>query len=184
MPLSIAFLCVLTQAEEMSFTFSSVWTLGFIILGVVFDVASIFLPWGILASSSTYLYLSGSIVNGEDVLLPEDFFAIMQARAQLITISNLIKAAIIVGCTAVILYWYVERRTQSRMHRRVLSYGVVVASSFLSFMAVAMFASIGFGLSWGAYLALVGGVLMVLGIVMRELRVEVVVEREVSEQGG
>jgi uncharacterized membrane protein YdjX (TVP38/TMEM64 family) len=108
----------------------------------------------------------------------------MQMRAQLVTISNLIKAAIIVGCTGVILYWYVERRMQSRMHGRVLSYGAVVASSFLAFMAVAIFASTGFSLSSGAYFALVGGVLMVLGILMRELGVEVVVEREVSEQGG
>lgn len=182
-PIGIASLCTLTQADEMKFTFSRAWTLGLIIFGVVFDVASLFFPWGILTSSSMYVYLPGSIVNGEGVPLQiSDLLIMMEARGQLITISKLIKAAIVVGWAGVVLHWYVERRALLLVRKRIISYGVILASSVLSFMAVAMFTLTGISLSRGAYLALVGGVLIVLGIVLKELKVEVVVEREVSEQ--
>jgi len=131
------------------------------------------------------VYLPWSIIIGDVApLAVDDFLIIMQVRAQLRTISELIRAAIIVGWASVVLYWYVERRVPSRMLRRVISYSVILASSLLSFIAVAMFALTEISLSWGAYLALVGGVLMVLGVVMAVLKVEVVVEREVGEQGG
>ena len=185
MPLSGPSLCVLTQANEMRFTFSRTWTLALIIFGALFDVASLFFPWGIITSSSTYVYLPLSIIIGEVAPLSiDDFLNLMRVRPQLTTTSELIRAAIIVGWASVVLYWYVERRVPSRTLERVISYGVVLASSLLSFIAVAMFALTEFSLSWGAYLALVGGVLMVLGAVMAALKVEVVVEREVSEQEG
>jgi len=185
LPLSGPSLCVLTQANEVRFTFSRTWTLALIILGALFDVASLFFPWGIITSSSTYVYLPLSIIIGEVAPLSiDDFLNLMRVRPQLTTTSELIRAAIIVGWASVVLYWYVERRVPSRTLERVISYGVVLASSLLSFIAVAMFALTEFSLSWGAYLALVGGVLMVLGAVMAALKVEVVVEREVSEQEG
>lgn len=185
LPLSAASLCVLTQADEMRFTFSRVWALAFFISGALIDLASLFLPWGIITSSSTYVYLPGSIVTGEGGPLPiEDFLIIMQVRAQLLTMSTLIKAAIIIGWASVVLYWYVEWRILSSVGRRVISYSVVLASSCLSFIAVAMLALTEISPSRGAYLALVGGLLIVFGIVLKEMKVEVVVEREVSEQGG
>jgi len=106
----------------------------------------------------------------------------MQVRAQLLTISVLSKATVIVGLAGVVLCWYVGRRMLSRMLSRVLSYSVILASSFISFIAVAIFTLTEISLTWGAYLAVVGGVLMVLGVVVEGLEVEVVVEREVSEQ--
>lgn len=185
LPLSVSSLCVLTQTNEMRFTFSRACTLALIIFGALFNVASLFFPWGIITSSSTYVHLPLSIIIGEVAPFSiDDFLIIMQVRAQLRTISELIRAATIVGWASVVLYWYVERLVPSRTLRRVISYSVVLASSLLSFIAVAMFALTGISLSWGAYLALVGGVLMVLGVVMAVLKVEVVVEREVSEQGG
>lgn len=169
----------------MRFTFSRACALALIILGALFNVASFFFPWGIITASSTYVHLPGSIIIGEVAPFAiDDFLIIMQVRAQLKTISELIRAAIIVGWASVVLYWYVERRIPSRMLRRVIFYSVVLASSFLSFIAVGMFALTGISLSLGAYLALVGGVLMVLGVLMEALKVEVVVEREVGEQGG
>lgn len=185
LPLSVSSLCVLTQANEVRFTFSRACTLALIILGALFDVVSLFFPWGIITSSSTYVYLPRSIIIGDVAPFSiDDFLIIMLVRAQLRTISELIIAAIIVGWASVVLYWYVERLVASRMLRRVISYSVVLASSLLSFIAVAMFALTEISLSLGAYLALVGGVLMVLGVVMAALKVEVVVEREVGEQGG
>lgn len=182
LPLSVASFRASTKADEISFTFSRTWTLCLMILGVLFNMLSLFLPWGILTSSSTYVYLLGPIVNGEGVLLPEDLFLLMQVRGQLITVGNLIKATIIVGWTGVILDWYVERHVPSGLHRRVILYSVLLASSVLSFIAVVMFALTEINLYWGAYLALVGGVLMVLAVVMKELKVEVIVEREMSDQ--
>jgi len=185
LPFSVSSLCVLTQANEVRFTLSRACILALIIFGALFNVASLFFPWGIITLSSTYVYLPWSIIIGDVApLAVDDFLIIMQVRAQLRTISELIRAAIIVGWASVVLYWYVERRVPSRMLRRVISYSVILASSLLSFIAVAMFALTEISLSWGAYLALVGGVLMVLGVVMAVLKVEVVVEREVGEQGG
>ncbi len=185
LPLSASSLFVLTQASETRFTFSRAWALGLIVFGALFDVASLFLPWGVITASSTYVYLPGSIVNGRgDPFSIDDFLIIWQARSQLITMSTLIKAAIMVGWAGVVLYGYFERCVLSPVRRRAISYSVILASSCLSFIAVAVLALTEISLSWGAYLALVGGVLMVLGIVMKELKVEVVVEREVSEQGG
>ncbi|MFQ6065310.1 MAG: hypothetical protein ACE5L6_07525 [Candidatus Bathyarchaeia archaeon] len=144
-------------------------------------MASLFLPWGIIASSSTNVYLPGSIVTGEDTPFSiEDFLIIMLAREQLLTVSNLIKAAILVGWAGVVLYWYVERCALPLVLKRLASYGVLLASSVLSFVAVVMFALTEIGLSQGAYLALVGGLLVVLGILLKELKVEVIVERGVS----
>jgi len=185
LPFSVSSLCVLTQANEMGFTFSRACTLALIILGALFEVASLFFPWGIITSSSTYVHLPWSIIIGEVApLAVDDFLIIMQVRTQLKTVSELIRAAIIVGWTSVVLYWYVERRVASRVLRRAISYSVILASSLLSFIAVAMFALTEISLSWGAYLALIGGVLMVLGVLMTALKVEVIVEREVGEQGG
>lgn len=184
LPLSVPSICVFTQASEVRFTFSRTCALALIIFGALFDVASLFFPWGIITSSSAHVYLPGSIIIGEVAPLSvDDFLILMQVRAQLETISELVRAATVVGWASVILYWYVERRVPSRTLGRVISYGFVLASSFLSFTAVAMFALTEFSLSWGAYLALVGGVLMVLGVVMAALKVEVVLEREAGEQG-
>jgi len=168
----------------MKFTFSRTCTLVLIIFGALFDVASLFFPWGIITSSSTYVHLPGSIIIGEVAPFSiDDFLIIMQVRAQLKTISELIRAAIVVGWASVVLYWYLERLVPSRTLGHLISYSVVLASSLLSFIAVAMFALTEISLSLGAYLALVGGVLMVLGVVMAALKVEVVVEREVGAQG-
>ncbi len=168
----------------MRFTFSRACTLALIILGALFDVASLFFPWGIITSSSTHVYLPWSIIIGEAAPpYIDDFLIIMQVREQLRTISELVIAAMIVGWASVVLYWHLERHVASSTLRRVVSYSVVLASSLLSFIAVAMFALTEISLSWGAYLALIGGVLMVLGVVMAVLKVEVIVEREVGEQG-
>lgn len=184
-PLSVPSLCVLTQANEVRFTFSRTWIITLIILGVFFDMASLFFPWGIITSSSAYVHLPGSIIIGE--LAPftiDDFPIIMQVRVELETISKLIGAAIVVGWASVFLYWCVERLLPSHTLGRVISYSAVLTSSLFSLIAVAMLALTEISLSWGAYLALVGGVLMVLGVVMAALKVEVVVEREAGEQGG
>jgi len=152
------------------------------ILGVLFDVASIFSPWGI-TPSSVYFYLPWSIVIlGEDPLPVSDLLMIMQAYTQLSTISVLSKTAVILALAGVVLCWYLGRRALSRI-LRALSYSVILASGTISFIAVAMFGMTEISLSWGAYLALVGGVFMLLGIVFDWLEVEVIVEREVSEQG-
>ena len=184
LPFSVPSPCVLTQANNVRFTFSRTWILTIIVLGAFFDLASFFFPWGIITSSSAYVHLPGSIIIGEfPPFSIDDFLIIMQVRAELETISELIKAAIVVGWASVFLYWSLERRFPSRTLRRAISYSAVLVSSLLSFIAVAMFALTEISLSWGTYLALVGGVLMVLGVVMAAFKVEVVVEREVGAQG-
>ena len=183
--LSVPSPCVLTQANNVRFTFSRTWILTLIVLGAFFNLASFFFPWGIMTSSSAYVHLPGSIIIGEFAPFSgDDLFIIMQVRAELETTSELIGAAIAAGWASVFLYWYVERHFPSRPPWRVISHIAVLASSSLALTAVAMFALTEISLSWGAYLALVGGVLMVLGVVMAALKVEVVVEREAVEQGG
>ncbi|NIR14661.1 hypothetical protein GWN63_05005, partial [Candidatus Bathyarchaeota archaeon] len=69
-----------------------------------------------------------------------------------------------------VLYEYIEGR--------LVPYVAIMASGSISFTTVILFATRGVSLSWGAYLALVGGVLMVLGVVMEKLEVEIVVEHD------
>lgn len=164
--------CFLTQAKKVNLTFTRVWVLTFVILGSTLDLFSIFLPWGILAESSTYVYLPGSPTQGNEPLPVTDFLVLMQTRGQLMTASNLIKAAIVLGFVGATVFWFVEQR--------LLSYGVILTSSCLSLIAVTVLALTAISLSWGAYLALAGGALMVLVVVLKELNVEVIVEREVS----
>jgi uncharacterized membrane protein len=114
------------------------------------------LPWGV-----EQLYLPWSLIIGGGTRLQGSEF---------LTVSVLIRAATIAGWTGVILYEYIESR--------ILPYVAILTSSILSFTAVAFFATMEIGLSWGAFLGLVGGVLMVLGVVIEKLEVEVVVQLE------
>ena len=176
-----------SEPHSIKFALSQVVAYGVMFSGLLFNVASILLPWGITISS-IHFYLPWSIVIwGGDPLPVADFLMVMQAYTQLLTISVLSKAAVILGLPGIVLYWYGKRRALSRI-LRASSYIVILASGITSFVAVAILAltEVGlapthFGLSWGAYLALAGGASMVLGVVFDFLEVEVVVEREVSE---
>jgi len=135
---------------------SPAWTLRLIICGALLAAISTLLPWGV-----EQLYLPWSLIIGGGTRLQGSEF---------LTVSVLIRAATIVGWAGVILYEYIERR--------ILPYVTILTSSILSFTAVAFFATTEIGLSWGAFLGLVGGVLMVLGVVIEKLEVEVVVQQE------
>ena len=88
-------------------------------------------------------------------------------------VSVIVRAAAITGWAGVILYEYLKRR--------VVPYGAILVSGALSFVAVILFAQTGLDLSWGAYLALAGGVFKVSGVVLEKLEVEIVVEREAGD---
>jgi hypothetical protein len=90
--------------------------------------------------------------------------------SEFLIVSILIRGATIVGWTGVILYEYVEDR--------ILPYVAILSSSILSFLAVAFFVSTEIGLSWGAYVSLVGGAFMMLGVMIEKLEVEIVVQLE------
>ena len=132
------------------------WTWRLIICGALLAAISTLLPWGV-----DQLYLPWSLIIGGGTRLQGSEF---------LTVSGLIRAATIVGWTGVILYEYIERR--------IMPYVTILTSSILSFLAVALFATTEIGLSWGAFLDLVGGTLMVLGVVIEKLEVEVVVQHE------
>jgi len=135
---------------------SPAWTLRLTICGALLAAISTFLPWGV-----EQLYLPWSLIIGSGMGLQGSEF---------LTVSGLIRAATIVGWTGVILYEYIERR--------IMPYVTILTSSILSFLAVALFATTEIGLSWGAFVGLAGGVLMVLGVVIEKLEVEVVVQHE------
>jgi len=142
--------------EQTRISLAPTWTWRLIICGALLDVASTLLPWG--ANQS---YLPWSLIVGQGALLPASEF---------LTVSALSKAAAVVAWAGVVLYEYVERRT--------VPYGTILASSVLSSLAVALFAITGTPASWGAYLALIGGVLLAVGVLIERLELEVVVDLE------
>jgi hypothetical protein len=123
------------SAEQTRISIAPAWTWRLIICGALLEAISTLLPWGV-----DKLYLPWSLIIGSGLRLPASEF---------LTVSVLIRAATIVGWIGVILYEYVESR--------ILPYVAMLTSSILSFRAVAFFAATEIGLSWGAYVSLVGG---------------------------
>ena len=153
------------QVKEVRVPLSPRWTRRLIILGALFDVASTLLPWGF--SVHAYVFLPWSPLWGQaSYALPFTY--------PFITISIVIRAAAVIGWAGVILYEYFKGR--------VVPYGAILVSGALSFVAFLLFAQIPLGLSWGAYLALAGGIFKVSGVLMEKLEVEVVLEREAGDQ--
>jgi len=148
------------SAEQTRISLAPAWTWRLIICGALLEAISTFLPWGV-----DQLHLPWSLIIGSGTRLPASEFLI---------VSVLIRAAVIVGWGGVILYEYIVSR--------MLPYVTILASSILSFLAVGFFARTEIGLSWGAFLGLVGGVLMMLGVVTEKLEVEIAVQFE--ERGG
>jgi hypothetical protein len=144
------------SAEQTRISLAPAWTRRLVICGALLEAISTLLPWGVHR-----LYLPWSLIIGSGVRLPASEF---------LTVSVLIRAATIVGWIGVILYEYVKSR--------ILPYVAILTSSILSFLAVAFFAATEIGLSWGAYMSLVGGAFMMLGVVMEKLEVEIVVQLE------
>ena len=144
------------SAEQTRISLAPAWTWRLIICGTLLEAISTLLPWGIYQ-----LYLPWSLIIGDGVRLPASEF---------LTVSVLIRAATIVSWIGVILHEYVESR--------ILPHVAILTSSILSFRAVALFATTEIGLYWGAYVSLVGGAFMMLGVVIEKLDVEIVVQLE------
>jgi hypothetical protein len=151
--------CILS-AEQGRISLAPAWTARLVICGALLEAISTLLPWGV-----EQLYLPWNLIIGCGVRLPASEF---------LTVSVLIRAATIVGWIGVILYGYVEGR--------ILLHVAILTSSILSFMAVAFFATTEIGLSLGAYVSLVGGAFMMLGVVIERLDVEIVVQLEESRE--
>ena len=144
------------SAEQGRISLAPVWTWRLVICGASLEAISTLLPWGV-----DQLYLPWSLIIGSGVRLPASEF---------LTVSVLIRAATIVGWIGVIIHEYVESRILPRV--------AILTSSILSLLAVAFFATTEIGLSWGAYVGLVGGAFMMLGVVIEKLDVEIVVQLE------
>ena len=134
----------------------------FTVLGALFNFLSIFLPWGY---ALTYLYLPWS-----PVLNFGSSITIYPETVEFASIVFVARTATIAGWVGIILNEYAEKHA-------VLSSIVLLVSSFLSFLAVGVFAIMEPNLSWGAYFSLIGGALIVCGVVLNNT-LEVAIEVE------
>jgi len=135
------------------------------VVGALFNVLSVFLPWGYALAD---LYLPWSpIINFDSTIL------IYPETVEFASIVIAARAATIVSWIGIILIEYAEKHA-------VLSRVVLLVSSFLSFLAVAVFVAIDSNVSWGAYFSLIGGALIVCGVVLNST-LEIAVEIESSD---
>ena len=153
-----------SSAKEIKISVSLKWSYGLVILGLLFDVVSALLPW-CLSLRFDYVFLPYSPVWG-------DYSYTLPLEVPFITINVLVYAAAIVGWVSVIF--------SKRLKRGQVLYGAVLVSGVLSLTAFVLFTQIlssdkSLYLSWGAYLALISGVLQVSGVLMKILKIEVVI---------
>ena len=147
-------------------TQSNMWRFYLIVLGAIFDVVSTLLPWSALRNRY-YLFLPWSVPWGA-------YSSRLPLSHPIIEVSIAIRVAAGVAWIAILLRDHVKKRS--------LFHGAILASGFLSFAAVALFALRSYYLSWGWYLALAGGLFKVFGSLSEVFEVEVVLEDEGEPQ--
>jgi len=152
-------------AHERTIKFPSyALTLALLIIGASFMAASIFLPWSETFLAYGFLLWSPLLDLGRLAVTLNSFWAV----------SITARAAAILGWTGVILCSYVKTRR--------LSYAVLLVSSILSFVAFGVFTSSGLMLSWGAYLIMVGGILIAFTVVSKKIGLEIILESEKDKE--
>lgn len=87
-------------------------------------------------------------------------------------ISVAVRIAAVLGLAALLLYGY---------HKSILPTLVLLISIGLSIGCLAVFSQFGFSLSSGAYAVLLGGLLKIGGLIMRNLYAEITEEEHEAE---
>ncbi len=136
------------------------WTPYCVAIGCFLDILSTFLPWGTNFGQELFLPFS--------IPLPLGWNAPNVAEAPFVLfVSVAIRLAAILGFAALLLYEYLKS---------ILPTLVLLVSVGLSFTCFIISSQFGWSLSSGAYTALFGGLLKLLGLILRNLHLEIAEE--------
>lgn len=144
-------------AKGATFSFSG-YALYLVALGCVLDVLSTFFPWSEIGGQHWFLPFSFSLPLGWDAqFMPESL--------PLLGVSMATRVAAFLGLVGIVLF--------GRVKKSVFPYAVLIASVAFSFFSLWSFSRLDWPLYFGVYLALSGGLLKVVGIVLENLEVQV-----------
>ena len=110
-----------------------------------------------------YLPLSYPLSFGFEAMIFDGTFAFL-------FISLVVRAAAVLGWVGVVLHEYVRQPIWSHI--------VIFLSGVLSFASIVVFIRTGWPFSWGAIIALAGGIFMMAGVIMENLGIEIIAEKE------
>jgi hypothetical protein len=148
--------------KSAAFSFSS-YALYLVAIGCFLDVFSTFFPWSEVGAWHFFLPFSIPLPLTWNVQYLKVSFPIL-------VISVATRVAAILGAAGLFLLGHLKNR--------VISGAILIVSVILSFVSVGFFSQIGLSFSYGVYLASGGGILKLMGIVLENLKVQIVVETD------
>jgi hypothetical protein len=140
-----------------------------ILTGVILNLASVFLPWSQFAELQIYLPLSLPSTLTEST----GFFT---STATFITTSLIAHATAILAWLSIAMHLYTSKKLVAQL--------ATLASSILAFTSAIIFIQTGWTPSWGLPLTVIGGILTITGIVVANIKIEIIEEPEASEDAS
>jgi len=155
-----------TKGVTLSF---SGYALYLVALGCFLDVLSTFFPWSETDGQHWFLPFSVSLPLGWHTQF-------MSESLPLLAISVATRVAAFVGLAGIVLW--------GRFQKGVFPSALLVFSTVLSFFSFGVFSQLGWSLYFGSYLALSGGLVKVVGIILENLEVQIVAKEEETSVGS
>jgi len=132
-----------------------------ILTGGILNLASVFLPWSQFAGLQVYLPLS----------LPS---ALTESAESFTSTATFVTTSLIAHSTAILAWCSIAMHTYA--DKKLLSQLATLISGILAFTSALIFIQTGWTSSWGLPLTVVGGILTITGILVANIKIEVVME--------
>jgi len=140
-----------------------------ILTGAILNLASVFLPW---ITSVQLVYLPLSLPSA--LTEPGVFYTLTSA---FVTTSLVAHSTAILAWLSIAMHIYANKKLVSQL--------ATLASSILAFASALIFIQTGWTPSWGLPLTVIGGILTITGIVVANIKIEMVMEEpEESEDAS
>lgn len=137
------------------------------LVGGSLSLASVFLPWGSVATSITYLPFSLTpLLDQASLLLP--------ANLTFILLNLAVYASAILAWASIALHIFTCKKNTS--------YVVALVSCVFGFASAAIYWQTGWTPSWGLYVILAGSILTLLSIAAANVHIKIEMEPEDSEK--
>jgi len=141
-----------------------------ILTGVLLNLASVFMPWSQFAELQIYLPLSLPSALTESA-------EFLTSTATFVTISLIAHSTAILAWLSIAMHIYTNKKLVSQL--------ATLASGILAFTSALIFIQTGWTPSWGLPLTVIGGILAITGIVVANIKIEMIMEEpEESEDAS
>ena len=139
-----------------------------ILAGAILALASVFLPWGQFAELQIYLPLSLPSALIESA----EFFT---STATFVTTSLIAHSTAILAWLSIAMHIYTKEKLVSQL--------ATLTSSILAFTSALLFIQTDWTSSWGLPLTVIGGVLTITGLVVANIKIEMIIEEPEESEG-